>query len=81
MTIEFHKFQLSGRDQEERYKASSYRELSVSITRYIIKALFGTSESRYYNAKNKIDNSLKTEKLLIDTLIEMKPVVMGDKEE
>ena len=47
-------------------------------------ALFGKSESRYFNARNKIDNVtienfFTSKKLFIEILIEeMKPVVVGD---
>ena len=48
------------------------------------KALFGISEDQYFNKRNEIDNItnenvLTTKTLSLETLIEVKPLFMGDK--
>ena len=75
LSIDFHKFQVFGRDQDGRYQASSYGELRVSISRWN-----NMNSIIWNNGRSVFQCKTLNKNFIIETLMkEMKPIVMGNK--
>ena len=85
LCIDLHKFHVFGRDHDGRYKASNEAELKVSISWWnIINSIIWNIGLSVLKCKEQTRQYLHrecftTEKFRIETLIEMKSVVMGEK--
>ena len=73
LSIDFHEFQVFGRDQDGRYQTSGYGELRVSISRLNIinSIIWNSGRSLFQVLPWRLSSNIET---LIE---EIKPIVRG----